>query len=310
MIMRKPRFDRPFRQSDISTYLICPRMFYFQEMLSIPQEYRSGAAIVGSAAHKVIEKIHSEGLQEEKKIGFALLEALEVEEKVDDVPVFWKDGEKETRLDEAKEALVNYAAKPFNQQANVLLGEASFEVNIGRYPFTGTVDQVRVLNEKLILVDFKLSDMRPSEEFLRRSYQFSIYSYALAYGIFTDSGNGHQISFPKPPDEIWLYHLKDHCLYKRSSKYGQAGSEKGPAVYKTCRTMKDLEYLEKDIARICGSIRRNIFFRNPSLIGSCNGFCRFQAVCLGEMEQPKITPAQMRAISNLKEASYAQEAIH
>lgn len=305
MIMRKPRFDRPFRQSDISTYLICPRMFYFQEMLSIPQEYRSGAAIVGSAAHKVIARIHSEWLREDKEIGFALLDALEEEEKAEDIPVFWKEGEKDSRFDEAHVALTNYASKPFNQEADVLLSEGTFEVNIGRYPFTGTVDQVRVHDGKLILVDFKLSDMKPSEEFLRRSYQLSIYTYAMAYGVFTDSRNGSQISFPTAPNEIWLYHLKDHCLYKRTSKYGQAGSEKGPAVYKTRRTTEDLEYLEKDIARICGSIRRNIFFRNPSLVGSCNGFCRFQAVCLGEMEQPRITPAQMRAISNLKEVSYA-----
>jgi len=305
MIMRKPRFDRPFRQSDISTYLVCPRMFYFQDMLSIPQEYRSGAAVMGSAVHKVIHKIHKGEVKGDLYTDKALFDALENEERADEVPVFWKEEEKDARFEEASEILVNYIAKPWNQFAKVLLSEGSFEVDIGKYPFTGTVDQVRLADDKLILVDFKLSDMRPPEEFLRRSYQLSIYSYALAFGKFKDSATGEEISFGKPPDEIWLYHLKDHCLYKRSSKYGQAGNEKGPAVYKTCRTMKDLEYLEKDIARICGSIRRNIFFRNPSVIGSCNGFCRFQAVCLGEMEQPRITPAQMRAISNLKEASYA-----
>lgn len=305
MIMRKSRFDRPFRQSDISTYLICPRMFYFQEMLGVSAESRSGAAVVGIGAHKVIERIHSKGLTEEKEIGFALLNAIEAEEHAEETPVFWKDGEKESRFDEAHVALTNYAAKPFNREAEVLLSEASFEVDIGRYPFTGTIDQVRVVKDKLILVDFKLSDMRPSEEFLRRSYQFSIYAYAVAYGIFTDAENGGQVSFPKAPDNIWLYHLKDHCVYKRAYNGKQPGDEKGAAIYKTQRTRRDLDYLEQDIARICGSIRRNIFFRNPSMIGSCNGFCRFTATCLGEMEQPGFTPAQKQAVSDLKEVSYA-----
>ena len=298
------RFDRPFRQSDITTYLICPRMFYYQEILGIPSEYRSGAMIVGSATHAVIEKIHAERMEDEQVIGSALWNAIEAEERAENVPVFWKDGEKENRFTEALKTLTGYVAKPVNREAEILLSEGSFEVSIGRYPFTGTVDQVRWYGDKLILVEFKLSSMRPSEEFLRRSYQLSVYAYALVYGIFRNSKSAKPFSFDRSPDEIWLYHLKDHCVYKRTSGNNKKGTEKGPAVYKTYRTEQDLVYLKEDLARICGSIRRNIFFRNPSLYGSCTGFCHYQAVCLGEMEQPKITRAHIKALNKLEEVHY------
>ena len=101
------------------------------------------------------------------------------------------------------------------------------------------------------------------------------------------------------PDEIWYYQLKDHLPYKRRYKDRKAGEERGPAIYRTYRTEEDLAYLEKDLCRVCQAIRFNIFFRAPSQVGSCNGFCRFKDVCLGEMETPTLSQSQLEAIKEV-----------
>ena len=280
------RFEESFHHSDIEMYLKCPRMFYYEKILGMAPEYTTAAAVFGSAIHRTIEDIHHYRLKGEDLIQRSLKHRLNqiVEEAEEEIQ--WR-GEYEERFNEAVLYLPVYASKDFNEKASVVAAEQTFEVRVGRYTFEGTFDQLRRFEGLLILVDFKSGGWRPAEEFLRRSYQLSLYAYA----VWKEYG---QI-----PDEIWWYQLKDHLPYKRSYKGKKAGEEKGPAIYKTYRTQEDLEYLEQDLKRVCQAIRFNIFFRAPAQVGSCNGFCRFKEVCLGEMEAPGLSRSQLEALKEV-----------
>ncbi len=278
------RFEGPFHHSDIQLYLTCPRIFYYEKILGIAPEYATAAAIFGTAVHRVIEDVHSKELSSRFHIERSLKERLNEVVDETELPIMWR-GEYDKRFSEAVEYLFRYSLANFNRNASILASERRFKVEIGRYAFEGQIDQVRgTSQELLILVEYKSGDYRPDKDFLKRSYQLSIYAYAVwkIYG--------------KIPDEIWLYHLKDHLPYKRRQGDSQAGEERGPAVYKTNRSEQDLIYLEKDLARVCQAIRFNMFYRSPAQWGSCNGFCRFKEFCLGEIETPEFSEAEMKVI--------------
>ena len=280
------RFEGPFHQSDIALYLKCPRMFFYEKIVGMKPEYVAASAIFGSGIHRAIEDIHEYRLEKEELIRRSLKHRLDQVVDETEEEIQWR-GEYEERFEDAVTYLSVYASKEVNQDAEIVSAEQTFRLNIGRYAFEGRFDQLRRDGDRLILVDFKSGDWRPSEDFLRRSYQLSLYAYAVwqAYG---------QI-----PDAVWWYHLKDHLAYKRAYKGKQAGEERGPAIYETYRTEKDLEYLQKDLRRVCQAIRFNMFFRSPSQVGSCNGFCRFKDECLGEMEAPGLSRSQLDTIKEV-----------
>lgn len=274
------RFNGVFHQSHLTDYEVCPRMFYFRHVRQLEPESIHAAQFIGQAVHATIKDIHAEGMHRESDIRSRFLahcrsHRQEVEKLNGNLQ--W-NGDPREQFDEAIQYLTVYASKPDNQTAQVLYAEQDWECQIGRYCFAGRIDQVRRQSGKIILVDFKTSSYRPSDVFLRRSYQLSLYAYAL-WKVFDCL-----------PDEIWLYHLKDHLPYRRSGSWGKAGTEKGPAIYRTHRSQADLEYLETDVSRICAAIRFGLYFRRPANLGSCNGFCQYTKTCLGEIESP-ILPA-------------------
>ena len=280
------RYEGPFHQSHIALYLKCPRMFYYEKVRGMKPEYVTASAIFGRGIHRAIEDIHGYRLGKEELIRRSLKYRLDQVVDETEEEIQWR-GEYEERFEDAVTYLSVYASKEVNREARVLAAEQSFRLDIGSYTFEGTYDQLRNRDDQLILVDFKSGDWRPSEDFLRRSYQLSLYAYA----IWKECG--------RIPDEIWWYQLKDHLPYKRAYKGKQAGEERGPAIYKTFRTEQDLAYLENDLRRVCQAIRFNMFFRSPSQVGSCNGFCRFKDECLGEMESPGLSRSQLDTIKEV-----------
>lgn len=283
------RFEGPFHQSHLMDYEVCPRLFYYAHIRKVEPESVSAAQIVGQAVHATIPGIHNRRLVNESDIRRAFFTNFTREKEAVahlNGSLSWDDNPREV-LDEVGTYLTIYAGKEVNQQANVLFSEYPWSCHVGRYPFAGTIDQVREENGRLILVDFKTSSYRPTEEFLRRSYQLSLYAYALSK------------TCDRPPDEIWYYQLKDHLPYKRSGSWGKSGEERGPAIYKTFRSEADLRYLEKDVARICAAIRFSHFFRRPANLGACTGFCRYTATCLGEMESPVLSPSTIHTIEEV-----------
>ena len=283
------RFNGPYRQSHLADYTVCPRKFYFTHIRELEPEGVRASQIIGQAAHATIQTIHEQHLVEEADIRRAFFMSFSREkESVAHLngQLRW-DNDPQEVMDEAGTYLTAYAAKPFNQEARILHAEYQWFCQVGRYPFTGRIDQVREHEGKMILVDFKTSSYRPTEEFLRRSYQLSLYAYALWKGYGT------------PPAEIWHYQLKDHLPYKRSGSWGKTGTERGSGVYITHRSEADLEYLEKDVSRICAAMRFGLYFRRPANLGSCHGFCQHTDVCLGEMESPLLPASTISTIEEV-----------
>lgn len=285
----KHRFSGPFRQSNLTDYEVCPRMFYYAHVRGMQPESVHASMIVGQAVHATIEEIHQRRLVEESDIRRAFFNAFTREkESVAHLngSLRWKDDPHDV-LDEAGTYLTAYASKSWNQEVRILYAERKWQCLIGKYDFEGRIDQVRLQDGKLILVDFKTSSYRPNEDYLRRSYQFSLYAYAL-WKVFD-----------RMPDEIWHYQLKDHLPYKRSGAWGKAGTDKGPAIYRTYRSEAELQYLEKDVSRICAAIKFGLYFRRPANLGSCNGFCQYTNTCLGEIESPVLPASTITTIEEV-----------
>ena len=287
--MSLSRFSGPFHQSHLMDYETCPRMFYFRHVRQLAPEYTSAAQFIGQSVHATIQDIHAHRLNTPGSIRSVFLDHCRTHKEETaklNGSLRW-DGDPKEVLDEAVQYLTCYASKPQNQEANILFAEHEWECEIGKYAFAGRIDQVREVNGKLILIDFKTSAYRPHEEFLRRSYQLSLYAYALWKTI------------GRIPDAIWHYQLKDHLIYRRSGSWGKIGDERGPAIYVTHRTEADLRYLETDVARLCAAIRFGLHFRRPANLGACNGFCRYTQTCLGEIESPLLSPSTIHLLEEV-----------
>lgn len=292
---------KPFHQSDIETYLVCPRQYYFRKVLNFKPEYRSIQEVNGTVIHKCIEMIHQENFRvnTDSKLKELYSSLFTEEEEKSEIPLWWNDREKEfdKLVFDATSILHGYANDKLNQECELILSEANFRVKIGRYPFEGRVDQLRRTKDgKTVLMDFKSGNTKPNPFYLRLSNQFSIYAYACKHGEFLINGKWEKLNIL--PDEIIWCHLRNFIPYKRNGKKSNGekykmGDLKGDVFLSTQRTEHDLEYLEKDIARICGSIRLKQFYRRVSMTGSCNGFCRFNDICFDEKTKiPLCSPTE------------------
>lgn len=295
-------FSRPFHQSDINKYITCPRQFYYQNILELPEEYRHPSAIVGICLHMCIHEIHKDHLWDLSPgdIDSLFARHLTVSELAQDnlsiahnvvnpPPVLWdlSKPNKEGLIADAHEALLGYSHFRENRNSEVILSESSFRLNINDFKFEGFIDQIRKFSSASFeLVDFKFSNYKPSPFFLDLSYQFSIYALALSEGEFNvgTSNAPDWISFGDIPKNITWWHLRDHTKYKRNGAGYKAGQFKGPVRYETHRTLPQLDKIKDDISTICTLIKNGSFPRSPSNTGSCVGFCRFHDACMNELE--------------------------
>lgn len=296
-------FSRPFHQSDINKYIICPRQFYFQNILELPEEYRHPSSVVGVCLHMCIHEIHRDHLWDLSPgdIDSLFARHLTIAELGQDdlslshnihspAPLLWDLAKpnKKTLLSDAYEALSGYSRFHLNRNSEVILSESPFRLTINGFKFEGFIDQIRKTPDyNLELIDFKFSPYKPSPFFLDLSYQFSIYALALSEGEFNTGTKEkpHWISFAEIPEPITWWHLRDHTKYKRNGAGYKAGQFKGPVRYETHRTTQQLNKIKEDISTICNQILDASFPRSPSNIGSCVGFCRFHDACMNELER-------------------------
>ncbi|MEE9568342.1 MAG: PD-(D/E)XK nuclease family protein [Candidatus Binatia bacterium] len=275
-------FEGPFHQTHLRDARLCMKMFELKYRYGAPPETRSLAMVNGSAMHKAIERMHVEGLFDLADGFKALyLAAFAEAEAREDIPIRWdkgKDEDLERLSGDACEILQRYNLKGMNRQAEVLLSEACFTVQIGGYAFAGILDQYRRQGDAKILIDFKSGKTKPMDLTLRLGTQFSVYTHAIVHGEFLGTGKGHKRVPVSLPDQVVHYQLYDHLPYKKTGKWGNKGQERGPAWYPTERTEHDLKASEQEIRRICGNIRRGTFPRAENDM-ICR-MCRFQEACL------------------------------
>src|SRR5689334_902608 len=119
------RFDREFHQSDFDKFKLCPRMFYYREVLGIDSERTSEAALAGTALHATVLKAHTDQIwteealfalwrdEFEKELGKTLSQGIEVPQGTVDREAY-------------RSMLAGYVSKPWNREAEILLAEKEF----------------------------------------------------------------------------------------------------------------------------------------------------------------------------------------
>ena len=264
------------RQSTIKDWLSCPLMFRFRHVEGIKPTYRNVAALHGSALHGAIHQLHVNGFEADLKKLYrgAFREAMTQNQEI---PIHWKKS-KQADMDSlenhAVEILTGYRNWEENHLCQVLYSEVQFKVKIGGFELTGTIDQVRKNSDgELDLVDLKSGMQRPRAISVRSDWQLSLYAYALKYGKLIIHGS--EVRVRMSVDRAVIYHLRAHERYKRNSKYGQKGEEKGRPFIICQKPAWDHQRFKQDLLNVIKMMTKDWPFPNPN---SC-GFCGFQTIC-------------------------------
>jgi RecB family exonuclease len=264
------------RQSTIKDWLSCPLMFRFRHVEGIKPAYRNVAALHGSALHGAIHQLHSQGFETDLKKLYreAFRDAMSQDKET---PIHWKTS-KQTDMDSlekhAAEILTGYRNWEENHLCQVLYSEVQFKVKIGGFNLSGTIDQVRINSDgELDVVDLKSGMQRPRAISLRSDWQLSLYAYALKHGRLII--NGSEVRVRLSVDRAVIYHLRAHERYKRNSKYGRTGDEKGRPFIICQKPVWDYQRFKQDLLNIIKMMTKDWPFPNPN---AC-GFCAYQSHC-------------------------------
>jgi RecB family exonuclease len=308
--------EQPLRVSRFRDFLECPERFYLQEVEGARPKTRSGVAVMGTVRHRLLYHIHKEGIERFDKWvpeewWVWATQALDTEVATgqdSDLPVYWKDEEKERR-DFGTECMMifpNYIKAPQNRECKVILAEAPFKVEINGVWFESQgIDQLRELPDgTLELLDFKTGDRRPDQLFIDLNTQLAIYAYAVWKGIFWGEGDigghtdpemvGTSFRVGRLPDVASIYHLKDHEPYKRKTGDKEKGEERGPGRYVSkipCSEAR-MKVLEEEVEKVFTAMRWDLRYRNP---GACIT-CHVKESCLAGVLGDALTPEMMATI--------------
>lgn len=300
------RFEREFHQSDFERFKLCPRMFYYLDVLGIDTERISELALAGSAMHATLAKAHTEKLWDTEELFTFWQEDLE--QQVREAIAKGVQVQRGTiDLQDYHHMLVGYVVRPWNREAEILLMEREFffEIRPGStlYQFAGRIDQVVRIPTRLLAVDFPLfHDFPKSEVIIHRDIktgqrkgagpfelllndQLSIYAYGLKYGNFDLDGDGVcEAHIDLVPDFHALYFLQDHIPYKRPPK-DKPNGVRGPGMYLTQRPPERLARIPRELMPICASIRRGDFPREGASRGICERYCSVRNYCEADLLQ-------------------------
>lgn len=228
------RFEGAFHQSDLKSYLGCPRSFYYGRVMELDREKVSMANLGGRAGHSALEFAHNENVWTPKKIYDAFVDYLEIEK----TKAIKREQEIHGSIDlENYEIMLReYASKPYNREAEMLLMEAVFFFIIKpsktEYHFTGRIDQLMKTPTESLFPEFpefqhfekdtvvihrdtKFGRRRETSAFeLALNIQFDVYALALKEGVFEVPGSEEPVGLDLIPDFHALYFLQDHIPYK------------------------------------------------------------------------------------------------
>jgi len=100
-----------------------------------------------------------------------------------------------------------------------------------------------------------------------------LYAYALKYGLLLINGSWVRVRLSV--DRAVIYHLRAHERYKRNSKYGKSGDEKGRPFIICQKPVWDYPRFKQDLLNIIKMMTKDWPFPNPN---AC-GFCAYQSHC-------------------------------
>lgn len=192
----------------------------------------------------------------------------------------------EVALPDAGWIIQNYVS--LNRGARVLLSEVWFEDLIGGVRFSGTIDQVRATDRgDLLLVDLKTDRQAPTQAFLDRSIQFSLYAHAVRHGVLLVQDE--RVHIGESVDLAW-YQLGNLIPNKRGlNGASSAPPRDDPMIPILPKSDEDLERIEEELLLIVSGIESGFFPMNPQKLGTCS-WCPFAGIC-DRSEQRQLHPS-------------------
>jgi hypothetical protein len=262
----------------------------------LPEETRALGSWRGTLTHRAIAKLHVENAWGAVPEVFAVAEAQSLEElETDDKPWSKRDCGVKDVAEAAAESLTmvqayaarnNPMAMPEEMRVKAIEAQGFMVVKHPRtktcYRVSMTLDQIRgYYGDTLNITDIKTAAQEPSQVFLARSKQFTIYGMGLKHGLFLDPHTGEFKCYEQYPANMTYLYLPNLIPYKRAStKQGisyKAGDLRGTHEFPVIRNEEEYEKMSAEICRIIQIIRFKLFVRDDDDI-RCK-MCRHKAAC-------------------------------
>jgi CRISPR/Cas system-associated exonuclease Cas4 (RecB family) len=246
--------------SQLTTYLQCPRQYFYQYVQAIPWKTIPAAVAFGDVAHRAIEAINR-SLMDGNVIDKN--EAISTftegwSSKVDTEPIVWKTPDENGDLVVKGRELISiyYDSFSTNKVRDV---ELEFRLPI-LDPATGlfieshdVVGKIDAISEVGTIIEIKTSSKTPAQIDIDTNLQLTLYSYA------------YRMLYGQPEDKLMVISLI-------KTKEAQI------ACLNTTRTEASYTRLFKLIENVLKSIDSGLFYTNPLNIWGCKS-CQYLAEC-------------------------------
>jgi len=227
----------PVHQSDLVDVASpngCSIRFGFKKraVLTVEHEEAARGATVGTAVHKMLERLVAPIPWERLRRGgdrtldgkvFATQLAAAFDEEVEVAamgrPVRW-DKEPHERVRAQVVVMVREALRDLFVRVGRIYGaEVKFRAKLGDYHTAGALDLLYEPVHKpgaLAFLDWKTGLVRVHQIILSHGYQSAIYAHAIAEGdIFINGEQNSPARLNRFPEEIYVVHLRDFLPYSR-----------------------------------------------------------------------------------------------
>lgn len=255
------------RQSDLSSYMRCPKQYWFDREGIYPRE-QSSALSFGTAIHDAVLEME---VARDLKVGTDRYKAIWNNLEAHDLAYDYilPRNSHEGYLSMGMQILEDWWQIIQWDQDVVLGREHFFEVPLGKrgHTLTGTVDKLALRmvgsSQVVLISDYKTSAKAPTRDYLRNNVQFSAYSYASTQPEFwrtIPGGLDIMANVAKHPRVGEWVHL-------RGPKRIDAGE----------RVQRDYNRLEMAVDALEDATALSVFM--PNLAGDVCQYCPYRNPC-------------------------------
>lgn len=249
--------------SQLTTYLQCPRQYYFQYIKAIPWAMTPAAVVFGSVIHEAIEVINrsimnGNVIDREESVSIFNKAWLA---KVESETIQWKSAEDSADLLVKGIELVGIYHDGFNAnkvrdvelEFRLPILDTATGLFIESHDVVGKIDAISDAGD---IIEIKTASKTPSQLDIDNNLQLTLYSYA------------YRMLYGQPEDKLMVISLI-------KTKEAQV------VTLKTTRTEANYTRLFKLIESVLKAIDNGLFYTNPLNIWGCKS-CQFLEECESE----------------------------
>ncbi|MFH1784354.1 MAG: ATP-dependent DNA helicase [bacterium] len=230
----------------VDDYLTCPLKYKYIHILRVPI-MRNHTVVYGSALHKVVEEYYKRRIKK-KKVSWKDMEKIFDQNWQSEG--FLSRAHEETRYREGLEVVKKFYQRQQKEEILPTYIEKEFKFPIGNNRISGRWDRVDVDGEKVVIIDFKSSDVKEQDKAdkkAQKNTQLAIYALASKNVL------------GKTPDWVGLYFLESGIIGK------------------SVKTDKDLDDTINKVNKAATGIRRRDYKPTPNY-NDCS-YCPYNTIC-------------------------------